>query len=101
MEFNKLDKLASKYMDNKRHFEKSFKLDGRKEFDEDNKSKPDMASHRQELSKIRSKVGNLKSSTGNQICLFFNTTKGCVVKNCKFEQFCCYVKVSCAAPNIK
>ena len=95
MEFEKLDKLALKYLDNKRHFEKSFKIESKKENDEERdkfKSKSNSGSHRQELNKMRSRVGSLKSSSGKLICLFFNTSKGCVVKNCKFEHSCCYVK---------
>ena len=91
MEFEKLDKLALKYLDNKRHFEKSFKIETKKDNDEEKfKSKFNSGSHRQELNNIRSRVGDLKSSTGKQICLFFNTSKGCVVKNCKFEHSCCW-----------
>ena len=95
MEFEKLDKLALKYLDNKRHFEKSFKVESKRENDEEKdkfKSKSNSGSHRQDLNKMRSRVGTLKSSSGKQICLFFNTSKGCVVKNCKFEHSCCYVK---------
>ena len=92
MEFDKLDKLASKYMDNKKHFEKSFKIDRKKDVDANTDVKPKGFSHRQEISHMRSKVGNLKSSSGNQVCLFFNTSKGCVVKNCRYDHSCCFVK---------
>ena len=92
MEFDKLDKLASKYMDNKKHFEKSFKIDRKEDVDANTDVKPKGFSHRQEISHMRSKVGNLKSSSGNQVCLFFNTSKGCVVKNCRYDHSCCFVK---------
>jgi hypothetical protein len=38
MEFNKLEKLARKYLDNKKHFETSFKIvDNKEKHDEKNK----------------------------------------------------------------
>jgi hypothetical protein len=92
MEFDKLDKFASKYMDNKKHFEKSFKIDRKEDVDAKTDVKPKGFSHRQEISHMRSKVGNLKSSSRNQVCLFFNTSKGCVVKNCRYDHSCCFVK---------
>ena len=94
MEFDKLDKLASKYLDNKKHFEKSFNIDKKDEVEAKIEVKSKGFSHRQEISHLRSKIGDLKPSSGKQICLFFNTSKGCIVRSCKYEHSCCFVKTN-------
>ena len=56
MEFEKLVKLASKYMDNKKNFEKSFQMDRKDAVDEGDKVRikptaaPSTLGHRNELS---------------------------------------------------
>ena len=93
MEFDKLDKLASKYLDNKKHFEKSFKIvDNKEKPDEKNKFQTQATLTRNEVASMRKVVGNLKTTSGKVSCLYFNTSKGCTVNNCKYEHSCCHVK---------
>ena len=63
MEFEKLDKLAAKYLDNEKHFEKSFKISDTKE------KSPTI-----EVFKDEKSIGNLKSTSGKTCFLYFNTT---------------------------
>ena len=94
LEFEKLDKQATKYLENKKNFENSFKIDKKENTEEKSRGKQ-AGSHqhqRQELMDIRKKIGSLKSSSGNQICTFYNTTRGCISRNCKFEHSCASVR---------
>ena len=94
LEFEKLDKLATKYLENRRNFENSFKIEKKENVEEKPKGKHagNHQHHRQELMDIRKKIGSLKSSSGNQICTFYNTTRGCISRNCKFEHACASVR---------
>ena len=106
MEFEKLDKLATKYLDNKKHFERSFKIvDTKDKPSEKDKSQSLATLTRNEVSSMRKLVGSLKTTSGKNACLYYNTTKGCSVSSCKFEHSCCYVKndgkLCCGAHKMK
>ena len=53
---------------------------------------PSTLGHRNEFRELRIKVGSSRSSSGKQVCLFFNTIKGCIVKNFNYGHVCCVIK---------
>ena len=95
MEFEKIDKLATRYLDNKKHFEKSFKVET-KTVDEEEKPKDKIQtsgrSTFKEVKDLKWHVGDLKTASGKEVCFYFNTTNGCRSNNCQMEHSCCYVK---------
>ena len=99
MEFDKLDKLAVKYLDNKKHFEKSFKVEQTETFDgkspkneryKRQDQKP--ATTYQEVKALKAAVKGAKTASGKEVCYFYNTTQGCRNTNCAYEHSCCSVK---------
>ena len=95
MEFEKLDKLAIRYLDNKRHYEKSFKVETT-----DNRSarndikKVDINkgfNSRKEVNFLKSRVGTLKTASGKNVCLFWNSKQGCRDRRCELDHVCAYV----------
>ena len=94
MEFDKIDKLATRYLDNKKHFEKTFKIEpGNVEVPRDPKKQKSKALVvREEVKELKKSVGNRKTISGKEICFWFNTSKGCRSTVCRFEHGCCAVK---------
>ena len=87
MMFEKIDKLSSKFLDNKKHFEKQFKVE--QKTPEDSKPKTKF----NEVMDLRKSVKGKMTSKGKEPCVFFNSTYGCNNKHsCRFEHSCCAVK---------
>ena len=94
MEFDKLDKLATRYLDNKKHYASSFKTDMKETTKEFTKKTPGKAGLlTKELKDLRISCAGKKPPSGKDVCFYFNTTQGCRMKTCQFEHSCCYVKV--------
>ena len=91
MEFEKIDKLAVKYLDNKRHFEKSFKVEEKTNDDEEEKFKKQKPLFK-EVKELKWFVGDKKTTSGKDVCFYFNSSKGCRNKSCEMEHSCCFVK---------
>ena len=96
MEFEKLDKLASRYLDNKRHFEKSFKVETTNDKEQKKDKKVDdknkWFNSRKDIEYMRTRVGTLKTTSGKDICFWYNSIQGCRAKNCEQDHVCAYVK---------
>lgn len=93
MEFEKIDKLATRYIDNRKHFEKTFKIDGNVEEPKDpKKTKPKALLMREEIKELRKAAGSRKTVSGKEVCFWFNTNQGCRSTVCRFEHGCCAVR---------
>ena len=99
MVFDKVDKLATRYIDNKKHFEKTFKVDqplttNTTDNSTDQKKGTQSKANklRQEIFDIRKSVGKLKTPSGKEICVFYNSSKGCISTVCRWIHGCCWVK---------
>ena len=93
MIFEKVDKLANKYLDNKRHFEQQFKVEQTQPKDINTPIKTNAQKLNDEVRDLRRSTRGLKTSKGKDVCLYFNITAGCKMKTqCKFEHSCCAVK---------
>ena len=93
MEFEKLDKLAARYMDNKKHFEKSFKVEVQDQKNEREKSQPNPASLvRKEVADMRRQVAGAKTPAGKEVCFWYNSSAGCKVKHCRHGHACAVMK---------
>ena len=69
MEFEKIDKLATRYIDNRKHFEKTFKIDGNVEEPKDpKKTKPKALLMREEIKELRKAAGSRKTVSGKEVC---------------------------------
>ena len=89
MVFEKIEKLAAKFLDNKKHYEKQFKSDQSPKETDPPKSKNRKFN---EVNELRRNLKGLKTSGGKIPCLFFNTAFGCSIDSCTFEHSCCEVK---------
>ena len=87
MEFEKVDKLCLRYLDNKRHYERSFKVEEPRDkvLNKGTKTRTDM-------DEMKRRVGNLKTASGKQVCFFYNSDMGCKGKACLNEHSCCFVR---------
>ena len=96
MVFEKIDKLASRYLDNKRHYEKTFKLDKNesplREPKDQKKHPASVRNLREEVILLKKRIGTKKPASGKDVCLYFNTTQGCKSPVCRYEHVCCWVK---------
>ena len=93
MEFEKLDKLAARYMDNKKHFEKSFKVEVKDLKNEKEKVQLKPASLvRKEVADMRRSVAGAKTTAGRDVCFWYNSSAGCRVNQCRNMHGCAFVK---------
>ena len=91
MMFEKIDRLADKFLDNKKHYEKQFKTEqSSKEPDSDTPKSKNLKYN--EVRDLRKSLKGLKTSSGKDPCLFFNTTFGCNSENCRFAHSCCALR---------
>jgi hypothetical protein len=92
MVFEKIDKLATRYLDNKKHFEKTFKIEQTKVSDTPKDQKNKKQTLREEVIFLKKKIGSKKTATGKDICIYYNTSQGCKSTVCRYEHACCWVK---------
>ena len=99
MEFERIDKLATRYVENRKHFEKTFKIEGNAEIPrepresrEPSKTKPKALLLREEIKELRKAAGSWKTVSGKEVCFLFNSSQGCRSTVCRFEHGCCAVK---------
>ena len=93
MEFEKIDKLATRYIDNRKHFEKTFKVDeNTEEPKEPKKIKSKALLMREEIKELRKAAGSRKTVSGKEVCFWYNTSQGCRSTVCRFEHGCCAVR---------
>ena len=74
MMFEKIDKLADKFLDNKKQYKKQFKT-------EQSSKEPEIPQNKNlrynEVRDLRKSLKGLKMSSGKGPCLLFNTSFGC------------------------
>ena len=97
MVFEKIDKLADRYMGNKKHFEKTFKVETNEPLErspiKEAKKQPNAAKKlREEVIMLKKRIGSRKPASGKDICVYFNTSAGCKSTVCRYEHVCCWVK---------
>ena len=92
MEFDKIDKLAVKYLDNKKHFEKSFKVEQKSNDEEEKEKFKKQKPLFKEVKELKWFVGDKKTISGEDICFYFNSSKGCRNRSCEMKHLCCFVK---------
>ena len=92
MMFEKVDRLANKYLDNKRHYEQQFKVEQSQPKD-NTPIKTNAQKLNEEIRDLRRGTRGLKTGKGRDVCLYFNTSVGCKMKaQCKFDHSCSAVK---------
>ena len=94
----KIERLAKKYLDNKGAYERQLKTGDKGQ----NHSRMPINSVppkgnptdqlRREVKDLRKRVGNIKTPSGKDVCVFWNTQQGCRSVICKLEHCCAFIK---------